>query len=124
MGEKNSNDISSESAQQIHPQLSMHTPGGGGGGVEGCVCVSLPKLFKELCNLKFLIFASFFSFSLTWDHTMRVKFQITSPLKVRIRFTLQNSCILLGWVSTKIVKRIVKFKILGFWPVFVLLLAV
>ncbi len=101
------------------PNVHAYSWWGGVGVGGGRGCVSLPKLFKELCNLKFLIFAIFFSFSLTWDHMMRVKFQITSPLKVRIRFTPQNSCtcILLSWVSTKIVKRIVKFKILDFWPV-------
>ncbi len=37
---------------------------------------------------------------------MGVKFQTTPPRKEHARFSLQNSCILLGRVSTKGVKRI------------------
>ena len=53
---------------------------------------SHPKLFKELRNLKFWIFANFISFSLTWAK----KFQTTPPMKVCTRFAPQNSCIPLG----------------------------
>ncbi len=76
---------------------------------------SLPKLFKELWNLKFWIFAKYFSFSLTWDN-MGVKVQMTSPLKEHTRFAPKNSWILLGRVSTRVnVQWIVKFDILNFW---------
>ena len=45
---------------------------------------------------------------------MGVKFQMTSPLKVHIRFSPQKSCIHVGKVSTEIAQRIVKFQILDF----------
>ncbi len=57
---KSSNKISSESTHQMHSPKIMHTPGEGGG-------VST-KLFKNLWNFKFWIFAFFFFFLLTWDH--------------------------------------------------------
>ena len=38
--------------------------------------------------------------------------------KVHNRFAVQNLCILLGQVSTKVVKRIVKFEILFNWQIF------
>ena len=41
------------------------------------------------------------------------KFQTISPLNVHTRFTPKNSCILLDRVSTKVVERSVKFKILS-----------
>ena len=40
---------------------------------------------------------------------MGVNFQTTSPLIVCTRFTPKKSCIFLGWVSTKVAQRIVKF---------------
>ncbi len=45
------------------------------------------------------------------------KFKMTS-LKVYTRFAPQNLCILLGRVSTKVDKRIVKFQILNFLAMF------
>ncbi len=36
-------------------------------------------------------------------------FLTTSPLKEHTRFAAQNSCVLMGRVTTKFVKRIVKF---------------
>ncbi len=50
----------------------------------------------------------FFSFSRTCDHIGGKK--STLSLKVQSRFSSQNSCILLGKVSTKVVQRIVKLQ--------------
>ncbi len=79
--------------------------------------ISRPFFFC-FSNLKFLIYWDFFSFSLTYIGPYgRKKFQTTSPLKARIRFTPKKSCILLGRVSTKVVQRIVKwnFGFLRIW---------
>ncbi len=71
---------------------------------------ALSKLFKELWNLTFWIFAIFFSISLTWDHIESKVWNYTSH-----ESTHQNSCIFIGRVSTKDVKRIMKYQILNFW---------
>ncbi len=65
MGEKNSNDISSESTHQIHSKKqkkkkkNMHTPGGGGVFYQSC---------SKNCEISILEFLPFFSLSLIWDH--------------------------------------------------------
>ncbi len=63
----------------------------------------------------FLFF--FFAFSLTWDH-MGVTFQSMSPLKVHSTFTPQIPCMLLGTVSVKLVKRIMKFRIVALFVLY------
>ncbi len=40
----------------------------------------------------------------------------TCPLNVHVTFTSQNSCILLGRASTEIIKRMVKYQFLNFFP--------
>ncbi len=92
MGEKISDDVYSESTQQIHSQKFMHT------SREGLykICIKIGKISN------FGSLPIFFSFSLTWDR-MGEKLQTTSYLKVHNRFAPQNPCILLGRVSTKVV---------------------
>ncbi len=74
---------------------------------------SLPKLLKELWNLKFWICLPKIFFVFVNMIPYGGKLQTTSPLKEHTRFAPQNSCILLGRVSTKVVKRIVTFEILN-----------
>ncbi len=61
MGEKNSDDISSESTHQIHSK-------------KACIILGRvsTKVVQRIVNLKVWIFDKYFSFSLTWDH-MEVK---------------------------------------------------
>ncbi len=80
----------------------------------GRVCT---KVVETIVKFQSLDFAIFYSFSLTWDR-MGVKFQKTSSLKEQTKFGPQNSCIIPGRVSNKVVKRIVKFEILNFWQIF------
>ena len=72
--------------------------------------MSRPFLFV-FQNFTFLNVYDFFSFSLT--------FQSTWPLKVPNRFTVKNSCIILGRASTKVVRAIVKFQSGDFFGNFV-----
>ncbi len=95
MGE--TNDISSESTHQIHSQKHAYSLGG-----------FVPKLFKELRNFKFGFLTFFFFLFVNMGAHGSKKFQTTSPLKVCTRFAPHNSCVLLGSVSIKVARRIVK----------------
>ena len=75
-----------------------------------CGHLSSPVLIFFLIFVLFIYF--FFWFLLTWDHNVqKEKIKTTSPLKVHNKLTPPNSCILLGRVSTKVFKRIVKSEI-------------
>ncbi len=87
MALQTSNDILSESAQQTSSQRVMHTPRKG--LYQSCI---------QNCEFEILYFLAFF-------------FQKASPLKEHSRFVPQSSCILMGRVSTKVVKIIVNFEI-------------
>ncbi len=81
----------------------------------------------DFCPPLFFFFFFFFFFclfSLTWDHMplgeknetislvkvhTRFKIQTISPVKVHTRFISKELCIPIGMVSTKVVKRMMKF---------------
>ncbi len=60
-------------------------------------------------------FYFFFRFFFSWDHMKGKSFK---HLIWNYRFIPQNSCILIGRVSTKVAKRIMKNQILGCWQFF------
>ncbi len=70
------------------------------------------KVAQRTVRFQMLDFCQFFSFSLTWDYMGVKSFKMTS-LKVHILFAPPNSCVLLERISTKVVKRTVKFDILA-----------
>ncbi len=60
------------------------------------------KVVQRFVKFELLFLYDFFSLSLTWDHK-RVNFlNVISP-EVQAIFTTENPCILVGWVSTKII---------------------
>ncbi len=77
------------------------------------VCSKLVQRIVKFQIVNFWHFLFLFFFFLVNMGPHGSMFQMTSPLKVHIRFSPQNSCILLRWISTNLVKRIVKFKIFG-----------
>ncbi len=82
---------------------------------------SLPKLPKDVWNFKFWIFAIFFFIFANMGPYMygsKVSNDISSEITHQI---CQNSWILLGRDSVKVVKRIVKFEILAIFVLFLFL---
>ncbi len=74
-------------------------------------CILLCQVVQRVVKFEILEFSHFFSFSLTWEHMgLHVSIGISSESIHDI--CSKHSYILLGTVSTKVVKRIVKFKIL------------
>ena len=105
MGQNISNNIPSESTHQIHSQKLMHNPGDG-----------LDQSCSKNCEI-LDFWQIFFVFANMGPYGSK-SFTTTSPLKEHIRFACQNSWILLGRVSSKVVQRIVEFEILYFWQFF------
>ena len=91
MGEKKSNDISSESTHQIQSQ-------------KACILLARfsTKVVEIIVKFKILVFAKLFPFSLTWDHmggkvsndiSFERTYQICSPKFMDIpRESLYQSC--------------------------------